>query len=69
MFFIAAVLLFIFFFMIYVYCGIRLTEGIENQYALVCFNLAYTLFGFVIINIVMLAYFWEELSNKKTTWC
>ena len=65
MFFIAAVLLFIFFFMIYVYCGIRLTEGIENQYALVCFYLAYTLFGFVIINIVMLAYFWEELSNKK----
>ena len=65
MFFIAAVLLFIFFFMIYVYCGIRLTEGIENQYALVCFYLAYTLFGFVIINIIMLAYFWEELSNKQ----
>ena len=65
MFFIAAVLLFIFFFMIYVYCGIRLTENIENQYALICFYLAYTLFGFVIINIVMLAYFWEELSNKQ----
>ena len=65
MFFIASVLLFIFFFMIYVYCGIKLTEGIDNQYALVCFYLAYTLFGFVIINIIMLSYFWEELSNKQ----
>ena len=65
MFFIAAVLLTIFCFMIYVYIGLRLCEDIKNQYALICFYLTYTLFGFIIINIVMLNIFWEQLSNKK----
>ena len=52
-------------FMIYIYAGLRVSEGIEYNYYVMIYWIAYALLGFTILNVIVLGNFWGVLVNKR----